>query len=364
MHYITLYYLCYIIYLHAVSTSAPEQMTHFMPPFKYHCPLDNHPSAIFTSAGGVLYSPVYGVMVYIPAGAILGEEQVKVSFRLVTEEAEVREFLSSPLLEGSVLCNGVVEFEAKFVDAPDGVKFDKFHTDVWIELPHCLSFGGGSLNDYSRAFVVSDSKGKVEVETQALFSEGYPYANLPVRHFSRFSVADSQKKRFPPARHVRKALPKLNVSRSLEKYPANDSTTEQVKKAAQTSAASPSADEKRKLNFEMKKASNEASTEEKRQALIRQDASANLSEQDVMEVYPPAPAGTAYNTSLQQEDLTVQSSNVPKMSVMACTYEPRGRSRLKQWSARIVFAPHLHNTYQVLPLHSIAVGRQYYKLSR
>ena len=332
-----------------------------LPPF--NCPLDDHPSAIFSSAGGVLYSPVYGVTVYIPAGAILGEKQVKVSFRLVTEEAEVREFLSSPLLEGSVLCSGVVEFEAKFVDAPDGVKFDKFQSDVWIELPHCLSFRGCSPKDYSTAFVMSDSRGEVEMEVQALFAKGYPYVNLPVRHFSKFRVVHSPKKHFAPALHAKKALPKLNVSRSLEKYPANDSTTEQVKKAAQTSAASPSADEKRKLNFEMKKASNEASTEEKRQALIRQDASANLSEQDVMEVYPPAPAGTAYNTSLQQEDLTVQSSNVPKMSVMACTYEPRGRSRLKQWSARIVFAPHLHNTYQVLPLHSIAVGRQCYKIS-
>ena len=333
-----------------------------LPPF--NCPLDDHPSAIFSSAGGVLHSPGNGVTVYIPAGAILEEEQVEVSFRLVTEEAEVREFLSHVMFKGSVVCSGVFEFEAKFVDAPDGVEFVKFQSDVWIELPHCLSFGGCSPKDYSTAFVMSDSRGEMEMEAQALFSKGYPYVNLPVRHFSKFCVVHSPKKRFTPALHARKALPKLNVSRSLEKYPANDSTTEQVKKAVQTLAASPSADEKRRLYFEMKKASSEASAEEKRQALIRQDASANLSDQDVMEVDPPAPAGTASNTSLQQEDLTVQSLNVPKMAVMVCTYEPRGRSKLNQWSARIVFAPHLHNTYQVLPLHSIAVGRQCYKLSR
>ena len=281
--------------------------------------------------------------VYIPAGAILEEKQVKVSFWLVTEEAEIREFLSSPLLEGTVVCSGVFEFEAKFVDAPDGVKFDEFQSDVWIELPHCLSFRGGSLNDYSRAFVVSDSKGKVGVETQALFSEGYPYVNLPVRHFSKFSVADSPKKRFVPALHVRKALPKLNVSRSLEKYPANDSTTEQVKKAAQTAAASPSADEKRRLYFEMKKTSSEASAEEeKRQALIRQDASANLSDQDVMEVDPPAPAGTASSTSLQQED-----PSAPALSLVACVCQPADRHKQDRWTADIVFAPLLPKALKV-----------------
>ena len=311
-----------------------------LPPFKYHCPLDDHPSAIFSSAGGVLYSPVYGVMVYIPAGAILGEEQVKVSFRLVTEEAEVREFLSSPLLEGSVLCNGVVEFEAQFVDAPDGVKFDKFHTDVWIELPHCLSFGGGSLNDYSRAFVVSDSKGKVEVETQALFSEGYPYVNLPVRHFSKFYVADSPKKRFPPALHVRKALPKLNASDSLEKYPASSSPQsclKQLKKAAQTSAASPSAEERRRLYNEAKRVSSEASAEETRQALIRQDASANLCDEDAMEVDPPAS-----NTSLQQED-----PSAPALSLVVCVCQPADRHKRDRWTADIVFAPLLPKTLKV-----------------
>ena len=92
-------------------------------------------------------------------------------------------------------------------------------------------------------------------------------------HFSRFCVADSPKKRFPLALHVRKALPKLNVSRSLEKYPASSSPQsclKQLKKAAQISAASPSADERRRLFFEMKKASSEALAEEMRQALIRQ----------------------------------------------------------------------------------------------
>ena len=327
-------YTCLLSYVSISALYCTTLSTHCAtvllcsPPRPWLCPpLDDHPSAIFSSAGGVLYSPDYGVTVYIPAGAILEEEQVEVSFRLVTEEAEVQEFLSSPLLEGSVLCSGVVEFEAKLVDAPDEVKFDKFQFDVWIELPHCLSFRGGSLNDYSRASVMSDSKGKVKVETQALFSEGYPFANLPVRHFSRFCVMDLPKKRL--------AL----------KYPASSSPQscfKQLKKAAQTSAASLSADKKRRLYFEMKKASSEALAEEKRQALIRQDTSANLSDQDAMEVDPPAPAGTASNTSLQQED-----PSAPALSLMACVFQPADRHELDRWKADIVFAPLLPKALKV-----------------
>ena len=308
-----------------------------MPPLlPFNCPFDDHPSAIFSSAGGVLYSPVYGVTVHIPPGAILEEEQVEVSFRLVTEEAEVQEFLPHVMFKGSVVCSGVFEFEAKLVDAPDGVKFDKFQSDVWIELPHCLSFGGCSPKDYSTAFVMSDSRGEVEMEVQALFAKGYPYVNLPVRHFSKFRVVHSPKKHFAPALHAKKALPKLNVSRSLEKYPANDSTTEQVKKAAQTSAASPSVDEK-KLYFEMKKTSSKASAEETRQALIRQDASANLCHQDMMEVDPPAS-----NTSLQQED-----PSAPALSLMACVCQPADRHKRDRWMADIVFAPLLPKALKV-----------------
>ena len=95
-------------------------------------------------------------------------------------------------------------------------------------------------------------------------------------HFSRFCVADSPKKRFAPALHVRKAFPKLKASDSLEKYPASSSPQlcfKQLKKAAQILAASPSADKKKRLYFEMKKTSSEASAEETRQIIIHQDAS-------------------------------------------------------------------------------------------
>ena len=220
---------------------------------------------------------------------------MEVSFQLVTAEAEIREFLSHVMFEGSVVCSRVFEFEAKLVEAPEGAKLDEFRSDVWIELPHCLLFIDGSLKDYSSAVVVSDSRGEVAVETQALFSEGYPYVNLPVRHFSRFCVVYSPKKRFEPALHVRKALPKLNAYKSLEKYRADaHACSKQLKRAAQTAASSPSAAEK--LFFEMKKASSEASAEEQqRQGLICQDASTNLSHEAAMEVDQPAPVSSASN---------------------------------------------------------------------
>ena len=332
-----------------------EVATAALPPFKYHYSLNDNPSAIFSSSGGVLYSPVYGVMVYIPAGAILGEDQVEVSFRLVTAEAEVQEFLSHVIFEGSVVCSGVFEFEAKFVEAPEGAKFDEFRSEVWIELPHCLSFGGSSLKDYSTAFVVSDRRGKVAVETQALFSEGYPYVNLPVQHFSRFCVPLSPKKRFPPALHVRKTSPILRASDSLEKYPANGgphTSFKQMKQLAQTSmASSPSAAEKRMLFFEMKKASSDASAEEQqRQGLVRQDASANLSDEDAMEVDQPASISSATSASLEQEDLSA-----PSLSLMACVCQPTGRHKRDRWTADIAFAPLLPKALKVLLVFSHCV---------
>ena len=331
--------LSWYIFLYSTVLTTPS-----LPPFKYHYPLDNHPSAIFSSAGGVLYSPVYGVMVYIPAGAILGEEQVEVSFRLVTEEAKIQELLSSPLLEGSVLCSGVVEFEAKFVDAPDGVKFDEFHTDVWIELPHCLSFRNCSQNDNFRAFVVSDSRGKVEVETQALFSEDYPYVNLPVRHFSRFYVTDSPKKKFKTPKdeaavsHLRMSMQRLCLSNGMhnEQFASPHTHSKQLKQRVTESSTYSTAAERRSRNIEIRK------------TLTQLGPCASLSDIDenVMEVDPPAPASIAYNTSLQQED-----HNAPALSLMACVCQPADRHERDRWTADIVFAPLLPKALKVMSIY-------------
>ena len=352
--------------LHSILCTMAKDTTPSLPPFKYHYPLNDNPSAIFSSSGGVLYSPVYGVMVYIPAGAILGEDQVEVSFQLVTAEAEIREFLSQIMFKGSVVCSGVFEFEAKLVEAPEGAKFDAFHSEVWIELPHCLSFGGSSLKDYSTAFVVSDSRGKVTIETQALFSEGYPYVNLPVRHFSRFCVSHSPKKRFSPSRdetsvaHLRRSMQKLHLSRSIEddQFSTPHTHSNQFKQWMMESATHSTAEEKRSRYIETKKASSEASAEEQqRQGLLRQDASANLSDEAAMEVDPPASISSATSASLQQEDFNVLST---KLSIMARVCQPEERNQWEWWTARIVFALHLPETYEVLgiacQMHSVGIA--------
>ena len=268
---------------------------------------------------------------------------MEVSFRLVTEEAEIRELLSSPLLEGSILCSGVVEFEAKFVDAPDGVKFDEFHTDVWIELPHCLSFINCLQNDYFRAFVVSDSRGKVEVETQALFSEGYPYVNLPVCHFSRFCVTDSPKKKFKTTKdetavsHLRMLMQSLCLSNGIDndQLPPHSTLSKQLKQRVTESSTYSTATERRSRNIEIRK------------TLIQLGPCASLRDIDenVMDVDPPAPAGTASSTSLQQED-----PSAPALSLVACVCQPTDRHERDRWMADIVFAPLLPKALKVLPI--------------
>ena len=272
--------------------------------------------------------------VYIPAGAILGKEQVEVSFRLVDEEAEIQKFFSH--FEDSVLCSGVFEFEAKLVDTSDRVKSCGFHSDVWIELPHCLTFGGCSLDDYSTALVVSERRGKVEVEEQALFSEGYPYVNLHVRHFSRFCVIHTpKKKRFEGALRVRKVPRKLCYSNSLEKnHSASPHDVSKVLKRMSQESENPSAAKKRELYYKMKQTSSEASAEERRQALIRQDASDNNNEEEAMEVDQPA--------ELQQEPV-----NVTSVAVMVCVCQPVDRHKMEKWTAEIIFAPLLHSTLKV-----------------
>ena len=385
--------MCVRVLFNATSSSAvdssqgAELATPSLPPFKYHCPLDDNPSAIFSSIGGVLYSPVYGVTVYIPAGAILGEEQVEVSFRLVMEEAEIEEFLSHPVFEGSMVCSAVFEFKAKLVDAPDGKKLGDFRSDVWVEIPHCLSFGGYSLKDYSTAFVVSERRGKVEVEEQALFSEGYPYVNLPVRHFSKFCAIDAPKKRFGTTKkqtavsRVRKRLTSaFCVRESLHKQSISDSfdsdksgsphvRCKKVKQEVMESATCSSAAEKRTTFIEMKntsseasvKESNEASVEEQRQALVRQDAhvdqvllrqdaSNGCGDEEAMEVDQCAPVNTASSTALQQEPVNETSAY---LSIIACVCQPVGRDKMERWMAEIVLVPLLPKALKVLSVHNV-----------
>ena len=339
-------------HLNVAFLSLAVLTTPSLPPFKYHCSLDDNPSAIFSSTGGALYSPVYGVMVYIPDGAILGEEQVEVSFRLVKEKAEIQTFLSHPVFEGSVLCSGVYEFEAKLVGAPDG-EVSKFHSDVWIELPHCLSFRGCSLKDFSTAFVVSESRGKVEVEEQALFSEGYPYVNLPVRHFSRFCVTHLPRKRLGAAKgqttvsHLTTLMQKLSISDKFDDEQAVQphAHCKQLKQKMMEAGTCSSATMTRSRYIEMIKTISEASAEGRHQGCIVQETCNGFDPQcdgHAIKVDQPAPVSTASCATLQQEPL-----NTASVSVMACVCQPVGRHKMERWTAEIIFAPLLHKALKV-----------------
>ena len=335
------------------------------PLWNFNVSLDDHPSAIFSSAGGVLYSPVYGVMVYIPAGAILEEEQVEVSFRLVTEEGKFRRFVFNSPFKGSILCSGVFEFNAKPVS--EGAKFSEFHSDVWIKLPHCLSFIEGSLKDYSSAVVVSDSRGKVEVETQALFSEGYPYVNLPVRHFSNYGVQHVQRRFTWSARHHRG---KANVSMSKL---ANDfrklSLFSECQSGGTSSSGNSPITQGRQLRQAMTRSSSLASGSSSdrhraalyaevktvtsrsfdqpttRQELVHQHAMMpdGADDDDTMDVDTPrVQEHKDCHSSLDQELLHGAS-----ISLYACVYQPVNRHTHTDWTADIVFAPLLPQAVNV-----------------
>ena len=333
------------------------------PLWNFNVSLDDHPSAIFSSAGGVLYSPVYGVMVYIPAGAILEEEQVEVSFRLVTEEGKFRRFVFNSPFKGSILCSGVFEFNAKPVS--EGAKFSEFHSDVWIKLPHCLSFIEGSLKDYSSAVVVSDSRGKVEVETQALFSEGYPYVNLPVRHFSNYGVQHVQRRFTWSARHHRgKAnvsmpeladdLSKLSLSSECQSGGTSNSRNSPITQGrhirqamTRSSSLTPgSSSDGQALYTEVKTVTSRSFDQPtRRQELVHQHAMPpdSADDDDMMDVDAPrVQEHRDCHSSLDQELLHGAS-----MSLYACIYQPVNRHTRTEWTADIVFTPLLPQAVNV-----------------
>ena len=328
----------------------------------FNVSLDDHPSANFSSAGGVLYSPVYGVAVYIPAGAILEEEQVEVSFRLVTEERKIRRFVFNSPFKGSILCSGVFEFNTKAVS--EGAKFSEFHSDVWIKLPHCLSFIEGSLKDYSSAVVVSDSEGEVEVETQALFSEGYPYVNLPVRHFSNYGVLHVQRRFTWSAKHHRgKAnvsmsklandFRKLSLSSGCQSggtsssgnSPITQSKHIQQAMTRSSSLTSSSSSHGQSLYAEVKTVTSRSFEQPTtRRELVHQRAvMPDSADDDTMDVDAPCvQEHKDCHSSLDQELLHGAS-----MSLYACVYQPVNRHTRTEWTADIVFAPLLPQAVNV-----------------
>ena len=306
---------------------------------------------------------------YIPAGAILGEEQVEVSFRLVKEEVEVQKCLSQSMFEGSVLCSGVFEFEANLVNPTDGKEFDRFHSDVWIELPHCLSFKNSSLKDYSTAFVVFKRKGKVEVEEQALFSEGYPYVNLPVRHFSKYYVQHAQQSFTRPAKHHTGKAPKFSASKctmstlvsDLQKlslsssYKNGDSpklaespitNVRHMREAVTQSSSHASEDsllDQRALLAEVKYTTSNFLEQAALRDLHLAHQNVSPEDGDDMEVDPPDEQNQRDCCSSLDRELLHGAS----MSLYVCVYQPLNRHKCSEWTADIVFTPLLPQALDV-----------------
>ena len=286
---------------------------------------------------------------------------MEVSFRLVTEEGKIRRFIFNSPFKGSILCSGMFEFNAKPVS--EGAKFSEFHSDVWIKLPHCLSFIGGSLKDYSSAVVVSDSGGQVEVETQALFSEGYSYVNLPVRHFSNYGVQHVQRRFTWSAKHHRSIvnvsmsklandLRKLSLSSGCQSCGTSSYSPitqgRHIRQALTRSSSltSGSSSDRQALYAEVKTVTSRSFEQPTtRRELVHQRAMTpdGADDDDTMDVdVPRVQEHKDCHSSLDQELLHGAS-----ISLYACVYQPVNRHTHTDWTADIVFAPLLPQAVNV-----------------
>ena len=105
---------------------------------------------------------------------------------------------------GSILCSRVFEFEAKIVNSEEkDNELTTFLEDVWIELPHCIDIPHVCSSKKYIPCVLSETNGKVQTELSAIFSPGYPYVNIPVRHFTRFAAVLRPHYKFPPEGAIR-----------------------------------------------------------------------------------------------------------------------------------------------------------------
>ena len=157
-------------------------------------------SGVFVSEGGILYSPYHGVTIYIPKGAIPEGQRVSIRFRPEVESKELDKFLSHPLVEGSLLCSHLFNFDAELLGGEGSEEFGSFSQDVWIELPYA-HFKGCTTSKrsiHSLLYVVSQCGDNVHREDSAVFGFGYPYANICVRHFSGYAVLTRRQKYFIP----------------------------------------------------------------------------------------------------------------------------------------------------------------------
>ena len=153
--------------------------------------------------GGLLYSPVHGVTVSVPATAV--------PHNIHTFELTMSASLTStiPIGPDYIPCSAIVSLTTN-------PKVGKFLDHITVSIPHC----GVSIQDYHTFYcLLSHSDGQPSFEEDASievdFTSDWRYFSFKTMHFTRYLAAAKQK---DPTRKQPMRLAKLK-SKSLEQTP-------------------------------------------------------------------------------------------------------------------------------------------------
>ena len=157
---------------------------------------------IFTSDGGMLYSPIHGVSVSIPPNAVPSK---------TTCYLEMHFYLGGPfvLADGAVSCSVVVWFNQ--------IPYFELLEDVTVKIPHAAKVDVANGGDDKSLCVLTwgeDKQGpiyKLSEEVSADFSDGY-HAVFKVRHFCPKVVAKKSSK--SQSKNASKTVPRRTGSQS------------------------------------------------------------------------------------------------------------------------------------------------------
>ena len=311
-----------------------------------HTDPDEPASAVFTSEGGILYSPYHGVTVYVPKGAIPEGQNVRVSFWPVVDKEELQILLSHPLFRGAFLCSHVFNFEAKLTKGEVEEVFDAFSLDVWIEVPYYVVFGYITSSPQSPLFVLSQRDDQVQCEDNVVFAPGYPYANICVRHFSNYLIAARRPLPFTPN------LPRAKYS-SSSKFPltmnglrTHSGSFEKDVKGSPLSRAK----ETRKMLSELSMSGNSTELLSSEVEIVSRQAS--LDDNPSKEV----------NGNQDEEEMEVEIGSCPSfpisyasphrrglpLNLLFFAFQPKDRHEMRCWNDDLFILPHLPESYMVI----------------
>ena len=311
-----------------------------------HTDPDEPASAVFTSEGGILYSPYHGVTVYVLKGATPEGQNVRVSFWPVVDSEGLRILLSHPLFSGAFLCSHVFNFEAKLMKGDLEEVFDAFSLDVWIELPYYTVFGDITSSPQSPLFVLSQRDDQVQCEENVVFAAGYPYANICVRHFSSYSVAARRPSHFTPN------LPRVKHG-SSSKYPLmmnglrthSGSFEKDVDGSPQSKAKKTrkilselyvSGKSTEHLSSEVEIVSKQASLDDN----PGEGVNGNWDEEEMEVDVGTSPSFPISYTSSHRKGLP--------LNLLFFAFQPKDRHKMQCWNDDVFILPHLPESYMVI----------------